>query len=739
MESNGNAQPQDVEEQKIIVINDDVIREAISNPKVIAFVKQKVPRLPRTGAQQLIKDLLVQNVNIPITALSKKNAGLLLNNMGKFETDEKTKITKMKIEAIKILRDSLLFFLLQLGKDIQICEPSKIKNTNIKKIEENIYLVDNNTMYDKLRKLICNEGGDVILKYDFDNADLPITIPENSVNLQRCLIQIKGCNAIINYPIEYFYCCYRCQTKRNLKAYEVASTKTKIMCDGLYNSIDGNGKPKTSRCGISLAPDSTLTITKDIFYYDITYDDEKGEKISISAMCFNNLNPGFYEVVMFSVEGTREIKIFHIVDTKPMKDNVFVLPEQKEEENYLFTLQRACDEYIYNQTKMNIWGLYPVKVAMLIQCIASVLNTLMTNVQIIGDSSTGKSTVLKYYGFLINNQLNLSTNGLSISIAALRGTRVNIPVMGKEIKVITPGYLGTFKTIHIDEAGENRELIQNLKTFLLEENYSYDKAGATGAFNKRRAQVNISENVNFNHTGQYRGSIKKAYREINYKIGEEEQVEWDETWDLHLPLYEYTNTYLRKVIKDKRDEFRQKQVWWVDGYEIPLHERFLFYFYLVNEKENERLKEIIQINTGKDLIKENLELIRVLKNNELPAYFESLKQYVEGENDRVGFEDVNRILDKYDMHLDVRMQSYYYKLLMFSRIANKRKHITQQDYDLVRWFLETTNCKIDVADTDNYNIKQSPNILVEKEKDLKIEDEIHSSQDVFTLPSDEFT
>ena len=76
-----------------------------------------------------------------------------------------------------------------------------------------------------------------------------------------------------------------------------------------------------------------------------------------------------------------------------------------------------------------------------------------------------------------------------------------INLMGKEHKIVTTGYLGTYKSIHIDEAGENKELVQNLKTFLLEDNYSYDKAGATGIFNKRTAQANLTVQATCRRTG----------------------------------------------------------------------------------------------------------------------------------------------------------------------------------------------------------------------------------------------
>jgi hypothetical protein len=54
------------------------------------------------------------------------------------------------------------------------------------------------------------------------------------------------------------------------------------------------------------------------------------------------------------------------------------------------------------------------------------------------------------------------------------------------------------------------------------------------------AQVNISENINPEHLGKYRGGIKKAYKEIEAP----DKVVWDEMWDLELPLYKYENKYL---------------------------------------------------------------------------------------------------------------------------------------------------------------------------------------------------
>lgn len=57
------------------------------------------------------------------------------------------------------------------------------------------------------------------------------------------------------------------------------------------------------------------------------------------------------------------------------------------------------------------------------------------------------------------------------------------------------------------------------------------------------------------------------------------------------------------------------------------------------------------------------------------------------------------------------------------------------DYDLVKWFLENTNVKLDVADTNNYNVVGPPDIEEDKKNIIKEEE---GTTTVFSLPEDEF-
>jgi hypothetical protein len=435
---------------------------------------------------------------------------------------------------------------------------------------------------------------------------------------------------------------------------------------------------------------------------------------------------------MFKLNTKNKTEIYQIMECKEFIPKQFKLPAQNKDENYLFTLQKSFDLFIEHQTGMKIYGLLPIKVALITQTIINYLNEkLIANIQVVGDAATGKSTVLKYYSFLLNNFLNLSTNGVSISVPALRGTKQVINLMGKDHKIVTTGYLGTFKSIHIDEAGQNRELVNDLKAFLYENNYSYDRAGGTGITNRRSAHVNLSENLNYDFLSYYRGSIKKEYndKEIDGKM------EWDDNWDLHQPVFYYhDNPVLLTIVKNKRIELQAKQQFWIDGYDFALHQRFPFYFFLVKEKDDKAFDRIIMDNSSRtNIISDNFELMKVLKTKEIIDFFEELKNKKDNFGGVENFFKVNDILDDYGLHRDTRMRSFYYLILKVSCIVNGRLDATEQDYDLIRWFVERTNCKIDITDTNSYKVKGPSSDKIED-----IEVDLSHADNEFALDDDEF-
>jgi len=701
----------------------DVIRKYARRIDIIKYIQSRIKSIPRKGSIKLIELILSNKPSIRLDEFLDKQIRFRQYNMSNIYLNDKDKKYYLKEDFIQKLKNEL----------------DNTIGKKVVRIDDNIHMDDKEQPYCKLnkhftyndvRKFICEELTSVDFRYDFDDPDMKGSTIKNTEKLQRCKIQILGNPIKFDYPAQYVYNCPECNNTTYKNANEVESTNGRISCPNMREYIRQNGETGFKECRTKLSPDTEISQTIDCYYYTISYEDEEKYKHTVGAISFKNLEPGFFDAVLFKIKQPKNIELYQIMDVKKMESFEADIPENSEDENYLFRLQRSMDDFIYKQTGMRIHGLLPIKIAFVMQTIINNLGfKLNANIQIVGDPSTGKSTILKYYGFLLNNYMNLNTNGLSVSVPGLRGTREVINLMGKEQKVITQGYLGVYKTINIDEAGENPVLIQNLKTFLFEDNYGYDKAGGSGVFQKRTAHVNLSENLNNNHLGQYRGSIRKAYKEFNEKIGDEEKEPWDESWDLHLPIFRYNhNPYLKKVIKQKRDEYKNSQVFWIDGHDYALHERFPFYFYLVSEGTDEALNDVIKNNIKNDTISENFDLIRVLRTDTYENLFKKMKMYKYSESDNDAYFKVDEILDEYGIHADVRMKEFYYRLVSISRIANFRKNITEQDLNILRWFLENTNCKIDVRDTVEYKINGAP-----KKEDEKKEEGRQDKQNGFGI------
>lgn len=717
---------------KVFDITDKTLETISNDERVHNFLMERFGRITVPDCEKLVRMLIRGKVKIHAKDVKDKYKGFLQYNMGKFGADGILK----KEEHIKLHKE-LFEYLSEILKDLQTID----EDETLEKLGDACYRINRHTTYEMVRKILCDEMGRPSFKYDFNNPDSQIEEVKNKMPLQRTNIQILSVGVKFDYPVIFKYSCSNCRKSMQKKAYEVIGTRNKAICEGMIETIDAKGEPKIKPCTERIHPDIEVGSTKDAFYFNMSYETQnKKEKPSAFAFSFNDLEPGFYECVLFRIKNPKGNELYLIMDVKEIINNKYVPPEKKEGENYIFSLQKSFDDYIFTQTKMKIYGMYPVKIALLIQKLFNILNRkLIGNVQVIGDASTGKSTVLKYYGFLLNSNLNLSTNGISISVPGLRGTRNTLNLMNKDISIISKGHLGTYASIHIDEASENPVLIQNLKTFLLEDNYSYNRAGSNDISNIRTAQVNISQNLNNEHIGMYRGMIRKSYKESSIKIGELEKPSWDESWDLFLPIYEYTeNLYLRKVIKDKRLELQQKTVWWIDGFDYALHQRFPFYFYLAKEKKNVKLQDTILENIQKDnLISENLSLIKALKSEDIVNMFDGMNKLRKKNEDLDDLRSVDRTIEKYGVRLDGRTRIFLHNIAIVSRMANGRDRMNQEDYDLVAWVIENTNRKIDVSDTDSYVVKGAPDLEKDKAADIKIEDETEEIEE-FGLGEGEF-
>jgi hypothetical protein len=189
---------------------------------------------------------------------------------------------------------------------------------------------------------------------------------------------------------------------------------------------------------------------------------------------------------------------------------------------------------------------------------------------------------------------------------------------------------------------------------------------------------------------------------------------------------------------EKRIDYTQKKIYWIDGYGLALHDRFPFYFYIVNEKKDEVLKQIISENSIRNIVNDENLLKAMLRSDSLEEFFLGLKEYALIDDDPVLLFKAEIIFMEYNLKLDSRIREFWYKVLRISRIVNKRKTINEDDYNLLRWFIEKTNCKLDVTETTDYNIVGPPDVIKEKLVQDKIENAKNVS-DMFGLPNGEFS
>jgi hypothetical protein len=735
------------------IVDDSYIEKARGDPLIIRLVKDKdkyFKRLPVKNAKKLITLILNKNDGtgtlIPVTKIKDENiSGFRRYNMGKIENDF------IKPEVVSKLRDEIIQ-IMNAGGELD----SDTEQTELKFDEsEKGYPIDKTISYMKLIESIGRIGTDAIFKYNFDTADLPlISVPANTPELQRCKVTITTPGVQFDFPISYSYICPECNKGldtikfiQRRSALEVSSVSA-ITCGQERVITKDDGDAKIVKCQERLKPARVEGDSIEAYYYQtIMFKNEAtDETIVSSAVSFNNYPPGQYECVIYKTFQPLGRGQYHIVDGR-MKQNkkAFILPTKVDGENYIITLQKAIDTYIEEETGMRIWGLLPIKAALILQAALSGFNwDLVGNLYLIGQRATGKSLVLKYWSPMLYGWYAYSSTGVSISVPSLRGTEVKLNLLGKDISDLSVGYLGIFKSITIDEAGQNEELVKDLKSFIFEMEYSFDKKGGKGVRYQRKAHLNLTSNLNIKFKTEYIKGVKQTYKDLPDEANPENtdvqlpKPPWDECWDLYLPLAEtgekyrirtdndYPNFYLIKAIDKKRTELMAEDKWWVDGLDLAVHDRFPLYFYLTSEKTNAMLREIVSKNTSRSPLRTNMEIVNALDSETIQNYIKDCKKFENSEEDIKAFLKVDDILDEMDIEgagYTVRLEGFYQMLVRASRMLNQRMNYIDDDFSLLRWILSTTNKKIDIDDLASYSIptiipKEAPICKIDVEKKL---------------------
>jgi hypothetical protein len=707
-------------ENKKIIFNEELVRELVYDEVLLKSFSYRYIRINKARTEILIR--LIATDKIPIHAKDicgeSGSEGFIKKNFKEFDKDG-----HLKKEERSILRLLIEKRAVELRKGIIFEDNADNKEEDSEKIisKDNKYFIHKGINYGKFNAYYEDSYVDAEFRYDFANPDLELlTKPSNGKLLQRVSINIVQDVISVSVPVEYFYRCAECGWETVRKVRSVAGTLNKIKCSNIVLRGEGEDS-RTVRCNEILHPVQNAATTKNVYYTSIIFPNSTEKNgFAFSAFSFNKIECGTFEAVLYNLCNKNGSYIYHIVDTKEMPNEIFVVPEKKSD-NYMKDLVSACDDYIMKRTRKKIVGMLPIKLALVIQAGITFFNTTVNhNIQIIGSQSTGKSMIMKYYGYFLYKAKFLSTMGSNISIPGMRGSKTTVTLMYGDMTGINTGYLGTKKMIHIDEVKESPDLYTDMKSFLSEPTYSFNKSTGNDAIYVKTAQVNTTSNLDIEHIGQYCGSIKKAYKEIDVKIEDLEKPVWDEEWDLFMPLYEYINNpYLYKIIKEKRYEYTKKNVFWMDGTEIAMHQRFPFYFN-ISKKNDEWGFFVIKQNVMEgNLIFSDIEILRALKTDGFDNYLESCREFREIPVDKQieSMNKVTEIIKSYGCSADAREVDFWNKVIEMIRMINKRKEYDDSDYELIKYIIENTNKKVFVEDMCEYNVKGPGYKDISKEDD----------------------
>ena len=72
--------------------------------------------------------------------------------------------------------------------------------------------------------------------------------------------------------------------------------------------------------------------------------------------------------------------------------------------------------------------------------------------------------------------------------------------------------------------------------------------------------------------------------------------------------------------------------------------------------------------------------------------------------DKQHFYKVDEIIDNYKLQVDSRIREIYYMILKLSMLLNKRTEPNNEDYDLIRYFLENINRRVLTSEIKKYEL-----------------------------------
>lgn len=705
-------------------ISDYELEQIVNRDEILKIVRNYIQHASNSFVRNVIKKLLsnpspnfdLKNIKGYSDLIFSKNDSVV----EKEEDDEEKKLY-IKENVYNKIRKKVFNLLPDINSSItQADTENNDKWAKRQKNGMDVYEVNKHCRFQDIREKIDKEGKNVNFRYSFKEPDLKVSPFENTMSLQMVDVHINDNGETFGFPLSYIYICPKCGYRMEKKEYEVASTNRRIKCENFIEKK--SGKPGSmKKCKEPLSPDINRTKTKQSYIYNVTFKDKDGQTKKADAISFLPLPKGNLRVVLQKISRPYGRPLVHIVDYKPIDKRQIPVPERKDDEHYIFTLIKTIDEYIEKTTGYKHYGYLPMKLAMILQFGARYIPTFRNvfNIALTGTMSSGKSYFARYWGYALYSQDCWKSNATSISIPKLRGTMEDFKLFDKNYRYQYKGLLGEKDLIVIDEVKESPQLKNNLKQYGLEPTYEYSKQGGNNQIYERTAHLVVTQNIDTKHLDEYAKRIKKVYQDDNLRFANEDESEpkpsWDSDIDLTLPLYEYDNRYLRYSIKKIRNEYTRNQINWIDGSELALKQRFYFYFFLESNKTNEKLDKVIRENTTKNVVDTEVEIMRLMDSRNLVKKFQNFDN-LEGENDVKYFRKIDDMLKDYGKRTDARTKRMSYAIIKLLRIIDGRKKCKKQDLKIFQYILESLDNKMEVADTNKFEIDGPHNIEEEQQK-----------------------
>jgi len=721
-----------VEEKKIWISNNDILIS--KNEKL----KQKIKKQFTEISSKRIEKIII----VILDCVKNNYSGCLLTSVGITENMfNKNKKIMYEQNGIYCLKDEAFKSLFKIiekhindrrdnKKFLEINEESADVFTG-KKIDGKKEIKDVITYLDLMDDVQKESGQDADYLYNFNDKTQIKSFDNLDEELQIVRFDITSNAYGDNIPIKYGYKCDKCSYKENKDVIHyrfpidmVSIPEQKIKC----NKLVPVSEEKTKPCGNILKPSNEHSVMKKIFIYDAVIEEKHDDELykeNYKVVSFKTIPKGPVTAAVLKINSLKSEKMIFLVDYKieQTKEMVFVEDENK---HNIFNIIDNIDEHIFNVEGYKHFGYLPMKIALVLQYTASIFDDIDKNyhISLTGGASTGKTIFSRYWGaVLYGHEMLELANVTDISIASLRGTSTYVTLMGKTISQKITGYLNSTKSIVINELSTNPEMKKSLKGYLFNPEYTFAKANGDGIQNTRNAQLIITENINPDHKGKYLNSVKKFYKSDECILEDESIVKpsWKDSWDLDLEIsddYYDDNPHLRLAIYLVRNKMMKSGMNWIDGDELASDDRFPFYFFIdsfiISDKMRETFNSNIK-NANKD--KKVTRLVKSLYTTTIKDKILANKKYlnIEVKNHSEYINKLTDIITKYSPLANQRYIEIFGDIMKMLRTIDGRDYFIEEDLKIIQYLIETTKSKLEIYNTDSFEINGPKQIEIPKQ------------------------